>query len=354
MPLAASVVVCFKMEAENDKSISFSDESDWKESKTDSGRTFYVNRQTGQTAWAIGPLPVGWSAREDAVGRIYFIDHATNRKTFNDPRLDPNLNRPAVAASRPVALNSIAQRWVGLSTKRSSMQFIPGLYKSYLNVSVSHGEQIERDLGRTNPTSPYFDKNGDGKGLQQLKNVLCAWALHDPEIGYVQGMNFIVGYLLQQTRNEEQTFWLFARLLQSEYYGVRGMFVDGLPKLWSMCYQVQRGMQRLCPKLAAHFARLKLTGTAWLPQWTMSLFTKYADENYCDCAVVILIRVLTSNRCFFSLGTLHLHSWTSSLLCSSTRSVMVLMIQTLSATRQCHNILGILPSRDGLSFSRWC
>jgi hypothetical protein len=33
-------------------------------------------------------------------------------------------------------------------------------------------------------------------------------------------------------------------------------------------------MERLCPRLVEHFAALDLSGTAWLPQWTITLFTR--------------------------------------------------------------------------------
>ena len=246
------------------RQVGFTD-SDWEESRTDTGRKFYVNRKTGQTSWAIGPLPVGWSAQEDSVGRIYFIEHATNRRTFNDPRLDPALMKSAsaavppsttatatatatatghvpvavavagsaavgapsdlpeavpvpVAATESIPADVCSERWLAVSASRTGLKFIPGLYQRYLKsgIHLAYGEQIDRDVGRTFPLCRYFDQHsalGRG-GLQQLKNVLCAWSLHDPEIGYVQGMNFIVGYILQRTHDEEKAFWLFLRLIQ--------------------------------------------------------------------------------------------------------------------------------------------
>uniref|UniRef100_A0A8C4QTA3 Growth hormone regulated TBC protein 1a n=1 Tax=Eptatretus burgeri TaxID=7764 RepID=A0A8C4QTA3_EPTBU len=46
-----------------------------------------------------------------------------------------------------------------------------------------------------------------------LYNVLTAYGHHNPAVGYCQGMNFIAGYLLLVTKNEEQAFWLLDALI---------------------------------------------------------------------------------------------------------------------------------------------
>lgn len=51
---------------------------------------------------------------------------------------------------------------------------------------------IELDVHRTFPSIPFFREEGQ----QALRRVLQAFAIFDPEIGYVQGMNFVAGALL--------------------------------------------------------------------------------------------------------------------------------------------------------------
>jgi len=51
-----------------------------------------------------------------------------------------------------------------------------------------------KDLDRTFPSHPFFQSNG--LGWHSLKNVLSAYAAKNPEIGYCQGQNFVVGVLL--------------------------------------------------------------------------------------------------------------------------------------------------------------
>jgi hypothetical protein len=86
-------------------------------------------------------------------------------------------------------------------------------------------DAIERDLKRTFPKHSLFresqiegqDEGGDSDeasqlsgevyGKQALRRVLRAYSVYDMEIGYCQGMNFIVGMFLMFL-TEEEAFWL--------------------------------------------------------------------------------------------------------------------------------------------------
>ena len=66
-------------------------------------------------------------------------------------------------------------------------------------------EEIKRDINRTF----YTEKFTKGNGKLILINVLSALAFIRPEIGYCQGMNFIVGALIELIEEEEKIFWIF-------------------------------------------------------------------------------------------------------------------------------------------------
>ena len=51
------------------------------------------------------------------------------------------------------------------------------------------------DLHRTFPHHDYFT-DGQGIGQENLFNVLKAYSLYDPEVGYCQGLPFVVAILL--------------------------------------------------------------------------------------------------------------------------------------------------------------
>ena len=95
--------------------------------------------------------------------------------------------------------------------------------------------EIERDLGRTLPGQR--GPNGEEDffatevGRNQLKNVLAAYAAHNPTVGYCQSMNFLAAVLLLQIKDEESSFWSLALLVDEvlpHYYhrSLSGLSVD--------------------------------------------------------------------------------------------------------------------------------
>lgn len=69
------------------------------------------------------------------------------------------------------------------------------IYSQLMRLPSPHEKAILRDLNRTFPSHEYFhDAAGVGQG--NLLNVLKAYSLYDEEVGYCQGMAFVVGPLL--------------------------------------------------------------------------------------------------------------------------------------------------------------
>ena len=81
--------------------------------------------------------------------------------------------------------------------------------KSYYECLVEHGTRnvtehtrpggyIDRDLSRTFPRHPLFAHGTPetSPAILSLKNVLVAYTAHHDEIGYTQGMNYIVAMFL--------------------------------------------------------------------------------------------------------------------------------------------------------------
>ena len=66
--------------------------------------------------------------------------------------------------------------------------------------------------------------------LNQLRNILTAYAKRNPTMGYCQGQNFIVGHILRYLQ-EEEAFWLYCCLIEDilpiDYYlSMVGILVD--------------------------------------------------------------------------------------------------------------------------------
>ncbi|XP_068597178.1 growth hormone-regulated TBC protein 1-A [Brachionichthys hirsutus] len=113
--------------------------------------------------------------------------------------------------------------WMAASGARDRLENNPGYYRSLL--AAQHDpklvETIRTDLNRTFPDNVHFRKTSEPCLQRALYSVLLAYGHHNPTVSYCQGMNFIAGYLLLVTKDEEKSFWLMEALLDrilSDYY----------------------------------------------------------------------------------------------------------------------------------------
>jgi ecotropic viral integration site 5 protein len=86
-------------------------------------------------------------------------------------------------------------------------------YSALLKLHSKHEKSIEKDIARTFPGHAYFQQAG-GVGQENLFNVVKAYSLCDPEVGYTQGLAFIVAPLLL-LMPEEEAFCVLVRLMES-------------------------------------------------------------------------------------------------------------------------------------------
>lgn len=142
-------------------------------------------------------------------------------------------------------------------------------YLALLKGSSSHEKSITRDLGRTFPHHEFFT-NGQGIGQENLFNVLKAYSLYDPQVGYCQGLPFIVAVLLLNMP-DEQAFCLLVRLMYS--YDLRGHFLPEMPKLQLRLFQFDRLIEELLPVLHVHFLRQGVKSSMFCSQWFLTLFS---------------------------------------------------------------------------------
>lgn len=104
-------------------------------------------------------------------------------------------------------------------------------------------DQIERDIGRTDPAGFSIislrnlllqdTEPGDGDSFKQnaLRRVLSAYACRNIGVGYVQGLNFVVRLLLA-IMTETQAFWLLAVIVEDyrlpDFYSRMPVGMSGL------------------------------------------------------------------------------------------------------------------------------
>ncbi|XP_051558059.1 growth hormone-regulated TBC protein 1-A [Myxocyprinus asiaticus] len=105
--------------------------------------------------------------------------------------------------------------WMAASGAQEQLDRNPGYYQSLLNSQHDPRlvETIRTDLHRTFPDNVQFRKSADPCLQKALYNVLLAYGHHNKAVGYCQGMNFIAGYLIIITKDEEKSFWLMEALL---------------------------------------------------------------------------------------------------------------------------------------------
>ena len=109
----------------------------------------------------------------------------------------------AVAKSQPKVLSKTIQKGIPtplrgmiwqLMSKSKDVE-LETIYAQLLKKTSVHEKLIMRDLNRTFPKHEYFrDQNGIGQ--EGLFNVVKAYSLYDKEVGYCQGISFVVGPLL--------------------------------------------------------------------------------------------------------------------------------------------------------------
>ncbi|XP_053380466.1 uncharacterized protein LOC123534907 isoform X2 [Mercenaria mercenaria] len=82
-------------------------------------------------------------------------------------------------------------------------------------LAACYRKQVSLDLMRTMPSNIKFSSPGS-KGIMDLQDVLLAFCVHNPTIGYCQGMNFIVGMSLI-FMDPEDAFWTLVALAESYF-----------------------------------------------------------------------------------------------------------------------------------------
>lgn len=140
-------------------------------------------------------------------------------------------------------------------------------YVKLLESSSPFEKMIHRDLSRTFPNHEFFRK--DGPGQESLFNVVKAYSIYDPDVGYCQGMGFVAGPLLLNMP-EEEAFSLLVKLMKS--YGLRGHYTPLMEGLSLRLYQFDKIVQELIPAVHEHLHQEGVRSTMYASQWFMTLF----------------------------------------------------------------------------------
>ncbi|KAE8738575.1 hypothetical protein FOCC_FOCC015938 [Frankliniella occidentalis] len=141
-------------------------------------------------------------------------------------------------------------------------------YEDLLKQLTSHQHAILIDLGRTFPNHTYFS-SPLGPGQLALFNLLKAYSLLDPEVGYCQGLSFVAGILLLHM-SEDIAFFLLRHLMFRR--GLRRQYLPDMAALQVQLYQLSRLLHDQQPALYAHLDKHEVAPTLYAAPWMLTLF----------------------------------------------------------------------------------
>ena len=165
------------------------------------------------------------------------------------------------------------------------------IYENYTNMSLEkeNKDRIIRDIERT-----FSERQIDKKELRTMERslyrVLKAFWNIDKVVGYCQGMNLLVGFLLILSDfNERDTFYIlisnFSQTFKSRKkyeYNFRGLFSEEFPLLHFLNYIFDSLLNLYAHDLKNHLDKMELPLDLWMGKWFQTVFTIILPINWCQ------------------------------------------------------------------------
>ncbi|XP_063723779.1 EVI5-like protein [Symsagittifera roscoffensis] len=131
--------------------------------------------------------------------------------------------------------------------------------------------QIDADIHRTLRKHSFYSERYSTK-QKHLFNILVAYSVFNPQIGYCQGLNLIAAILLIYIKNEPKTFWALHWILVDPLNSHFGFMCPGFPKY--QCFEDHfRNILRLqLNDVYENFELQNIPYSAFLPKWFFLLF----------------------------------------------------------------------------------
>eukprot|EP00354_Favella_ehrenbergii_P002165 CAMPEP_0170477520 /NCGR_PEP_ID=MMETSP0123-20130129/18770_1 /TAXON_ID=182087 /ORGANISM="Favella ehrenbergii, Strain Fehren 1" /LENGTH=181 /DNA_ID=CAMNT_0010749311 /DNA_START=933 /DNA_END=1475 /DNA_ORIENTATION=- len=107
-------------------------------------------------------------------------------------------------------------------------------------------------------------------GNNKLYNVLKAYANYDNEVGYVQGINYLVGLFLFYIPDEETVFWCLLQLMQKRNW--REVYTNEFPKMRELTRFLEHRLEQEYPQVLAHMENNGLVVEGTFSPHFMTLF----------------------------------------------------------------------------------
>ncbi|CAG9336187.1 unnamed protein product [Blepharisma stoltei] len=131
-------------------------------------------------------------------------------------------------------------------------------------------QDITRDYYRTFSGHVLFRDHGLCQ--DSLYRILKAFSLHDPDLGYCQGMGVLAATFLMYM-SEEDSFWMIVSLMRN--YDIRDYYLPGMPGIYKAFYQINGVFRQVLPDLWDHFMEISVYPSMFAPGWMMTLYMSY-------------------------------------------------------------------------------
>ncbi|XP_053475601.1 TBC1 domain family member 1 isoform X2 [Ictalurus furcatus] len=199
--------------------------------------------------------------------------------TNGRPKVKFDTEKIHTAVGQGVPRQHRGEIWKFLSEQYSLRQQVPSTkppnndlpYKELLKQLTSQQHAILIDLGRTFPTHPYFSAQL-GAGQLSLYNLLKAYSLLDPEVGYCQGLSFVAGVLLLHM-SEEEAFHMLKFLMYD--MGLRKQYRPDMIILQIQMYQLSRLLHDYHRELYSHLEQHEIGPSLYAAPWFLTAFASH-------------------------------------------------------------------------------
>ena len=92
-------------------------------------------------------------------------------------------------------------------------------------------------------------------------------------MGYTQGINFVVGFLIIVGYSENDSFWMFVHIALNRKYLLLGLCEDGFPLCNVFCIVFKNILKRVNQPLYEHlFEVIMVDVSMWVFKWFITCF----------------------------------------------------------------------------------
>jgi hypothetical protein len=159
--------------------------------------------------------------------------------------------------------------------KAEKVTSAPRDHLKYLSIDQKNARKwdtiIEADLSRTFPDHCMFHRHALGQ--KNLRDVLRAYAVSHPKLGYTQGMNFIAAMFISYMPARD-AYWMLTAVMDSPKWDLQSMFCDRTPAVSRIWYQFDKLLAKYVPKVSTHFKQEGMDHSMYLTKWVIPLYTR--------------------------------------------------------------------------------